>query len=217
MIAWMLFLKYDKFEISVCKVFSLLFVEFGVIKLSQTFIGVPGVIHDNRQTSASFEMIVSSSCHPNHTKRTIPFSLALRLRRVCSTDSLFDKRSGMQRNLLLNWSNEIKRVRCISRNDTLKPRQETKSSDRTPFFISLNQSIKNFINGSVNDLAEGKPSTNRGHLPKITLWPCSTSTTFFRNKFISESSDLTLTLIMEMKFKAHWFRDKIIRLRSQKR
>ena len=30
--------------------------------------------------------LLSSSCHPQHTKKAIPFSLALRLRRICSTD-----------------------------------------------------------------------------------------------------------------------------------
>ena len=38
------------------------------------------------------QYLLKSSCHPNHTKRTIPFSLALRLRRICSTDTFFDQR-----------------------------------------------------------------------------------------------------------------------------
>ena len=37
------------------------------------------------------QYLLISSCHPNHTKRTIPFSLALRLRRICSTDTFFDQ------------------------------------------------------------------------------------------------------------------------------
>ena len=35
---------------------------------------------------------LKTSCHPTHTKRTIPFSLVLRLRRICSTDIFFNKR-----------------------------------------------------------------------------------------------------------------------------
>ena len=33
------------------------------------------------------------SCHPLHTKKAIPFSLALRLRRICSTDETFKIRT----------------------------------------------------------------------------------------------------------------------------
>ena len=32
------------------------------------------------------QYLLQSSCHPLHTKRAIPFSLALRLRRICSSD-----------------------------------------------------------------------------------------------------------------------------------
>ena len=37
------------------------------------------------------QYLLKTSCHPAHTKRTIPFSLALRLRRICSTDDFFNK------------------------------------------------------------------------------------------------------------------------------
>ena len=36
--------------------------------------------------------LLSSSCRPHHTKKAIPFSLALRLRRICSTDAKFKHR-----------------------------------------------------------------------------------------------------------------------------
>ena len=38
------------------------------------------------------QYLLKSSCHPNHRERTIPFSLALRLRRMCTTDTFFDQR-----------------------------------------------------------------------------------------------------------------------------
>ena len=38
------------------------------------------------------QYLLKASCHPTHTKRTIPFSLALRLGRICSTDVFFNKR-----------------------------------------------------------------------------------------------------------------------------
>ena len=37
--------------------------------------------------------LLKTSCHPNHTKKAIPFSLFLRIRRICSTDTFFDQRS----------------------------------------------------------------------------------------------------------------------------
>ena len=38
--------------------------------------------------------LLYSSCHPLHTKKAIPFSLALRLRRICSTDETFNLRAA---------------------------------------------------------------------------------------------------------------------------
>ena len=36
--------------------------------------------------------LLSSSCHPQHTKTSIPFSLPLRIRRICSTNATFQIR-----------------------------------------------------------------------------------------------------------------------------
>ena len=38
--------------------------------------------------------LLQSSCHPLHTKRAIPFSLALRLQRICSSDESFTLRAN---------------------------------------------------------------------------------------------------------------------------
>ena len=40
------------------------------------------------------QYLLKSSCHPSHTKQSIPFSIALRLRRICSTDEFFNTRSS---------------------------------------------------------------------------------------------------------------------------
>ena len=42
-----------------------------------------------------------NSCHPRHTKTAIPYSLSLRLRRICSSDELFETRAGELHNILL--------------------------------------------------------------------------------------------------------------------
>ena len=38
--------------------------------------------------------LLQSSCHPLHTKRAIPFSLTLRLQRICSSDEIFTLRAN---------------------------------------------------------------------------------------------------------------------------
>ena len=40
------------------------------------------------------QYLLQSSCHPLHTKRAIPFGLALRLRRICSSDESFRLRAN---------------------------------------------------------------------------------------------------------------------------
>ena len=95
------------------------------------------------------QYLLKTSCHPNHTKKAIPFSLFLRIRRICSTDPFFDQRNrelieylikrGYSRTSLQSDAN---RVCSISRHATLQP-QEKKSAktDRTPFVTSFNPAL----------------------------------------------------------------------------
>ena len=39
-----------------------------------------------------------TSCHPKHTKTSLPYCLALRLRRICSSENLFHQRTHTQCN-----------------------------------------------------------------------------------------------------------------------
>ena len=70
------------------------------------------------------QYLLQSSCHPKHTKRAIPFSLALRLRRICSSDDTFTLRTNELKTYLnkrgynLSFLNqEIGRVNDITRSD----------------------------------------------------------------------------------------------------
>ena len=94
------------------------------------------------------QYLLKSSCYPIHTKRTIPFSLALRLRRICSTDTFFDQRYKELISYLVKrgyshffLQREINRVRCIPRHETLKPRQEHSNTDGTPFVTTFNPAL----------------------------------------------------------------------------
>ena len=99
------------------------------------------------------QYLLKTSCHPNDTKNAIPFSLFLRIHRICSTDTFFDQRNrelieylikrGYSRTSLQRDAN---RVRSIPRHATLQP-QEKKSAktDRIPFVHSsrLNSYVAN--------------------------------------------------------------------------
>ena len=95
------------------------------------------------------QYLLKTSCHPNHTKKAIPFSLFLRIRRICSTETFFDQRSrelieylakrGYSRTSLQRDAN---RVRSIPRHATLQPQeQKSAKTDRTPFVTSFNPAL----------------------------------------------------------------------------
>ena len=46
------------------------------------------------KSTDTHQYLLSSSCHPNHIKKSIPYSLALRIRRICSTDDNFKQRTN---------------------------------------------------------------------------------------------------------------------------
>ena len=87
------------------------------------------------------------SCHPRHCVRSIPYSLALRLRRICSADYIFDKRASELQDRLEKRGYpsqlveaSIKKVRLLQRTDVLNYIQPKKTHDRVPFIITHNPS-----------------------------------------------------------------------------
>ena len=55
-----------------------------------------------KKPTAVAQYLLPSSCHPGHITKNIPYSLAYRLRRICSTDQLFEERLLELKNDLLN-------------------------------------------------------------------------------------------------------------------
>ena len=95
--------------------------------------------------------LLHSSSHPYHTKKSIPYSLALRLRRICSKDDFFDTRStelehyltkrGYKNNFV---KSQTSRAKSIPRNKTLRENlPEIKKPDRVPFITTYNPALPN--------------------------------------------------------------------------
>ena len=46
------------------------------------------------KSTDTHQSLLHTSCHPNHVRKSIPFSLALRIRRICSTTEKFQRRTS---------------------------------------------------------------------------------------------------------------------------
>ena len=87
------------------------------------------------------QYLLTSSCHPAHVTSNIPFSLALRIVRICSLTSDRDKRLSELKNLLLERNYRpgiinaaIERAKNIPRVETLK-KIESESKNQRPVFV----------------------------------------------------------------------------------
>ena len=108
--------------------------------------------HLDSSSSDKHQYLLHSSCHPIRTKRAIPFSLALRLRRICSTNETFTLRTnelieylykrGYNRYFL---QREIQRVNNITRTEALIKPHDTSTLDkpkRFPLVITYNPALR---------------------------------------------------------------------------
>ena len=96
--------------------------------------------------------LLYSSCHPLHTKNAIPFSLALRLRRICSTDETFNIRTAQLTTYLLKRgykrnfvTKQIQRAANIPRRLALQTKEMNKPT-RVPFITTFNPSLPHIFN-----------------------------------------------------------------------
>ena len=117
------------------------------------------------------QYLLHSSCHPLHTKRAIPSSLALWLRRMCSTNEAFTLRTngliiylnkrGYKRHFL---HQEIRRVHNITRDGELSPKHTPTSTldilVHVPIVIAYNpalRTISSIIRKHFNILTSSHP------------------------------------------------------------
>ena len=64
-----------------------------------------------RKPESSVQYLLPSSCHPPHCWKNIPYSVAFRLRRICSVRSHFPQKTYKRRRttwILLVWSEHLK-------------------------------------------------------------------------------------------------------------
>ena len=111
-----------------------------------------GTIETDLYTKPTDKHLLSSSCHPQHTKKAIPFSLALRIRRISSTDTNFTLHLNELRTYLLaqGYGNtfldsQFKRATNNSRTEALHTNCHH-SIDRLLFVVTYNPSLPHISN-----------------------------------------------------------------------
>ena len=88
--------------------------------------------------------LLRNSAHPTHVTRAIPYGVATRIRRNCSTDEAFTKRSSEYQGYLYNWgynprlvSQQFEKAKSISRETLLQP-QPKESKKIFPLVLDFN-------------------------------------------------------------------------------
>lgn len=94
------------------------------------------------------QYLLPSSCHPRHCCRNIPYSLALRVRRICSQDSDFKIRTTElsqhlhSRGYKSNGINDaISRANAVHRETLLTNKPTLKSTEKIPFVLTYHPDL----------------------------------------------------------------------------
>ena len=119
----------------------------GKSKEKLSYLDVLVSIKDNRTSSDVYckptdihQYLDSKWCHPSHVKKGIPYGQALRVRRICNSDEIFDKRlkelkgqlvkRGFKKNMIENQFEKAKAKRRenLLYQDTNRNKQQNISS-----------------------------------------------------------------------------------------
>ena len=94
--------------------------------------------------------LLHTSCHPSHIKKSIPFSLSLCIRRICSTTEKFQQRTNELLEFLCKrghrrqyMQSQISKAFQIPRRDTLFYKSKTGNTDQPVFVTTYNPSLPN--------------------------------------------------------------------------
>ena len=124
------------------------------------------------KTTDKHQYLLHSSRHPRHTKRAIPFSLALRFRLICSYDETFKQLFNELKSYLnkprynLSFLNhKVARVQNITRTQALTPKDNPTANQpqRVTLVITYNQALRyvsSIINKHFNILSSSPHCTN---------------------------------------------------------
>jgi hypothetical protein len=97
------------------------------------------------------QYLLPTSCHPKHCSRNIPYSQALRIRRICTNTDTFNKRADELSAHLQSRgyrtdsvSEAIMKARAHKRDDLLKPNtKDTNTNKRLPFVVTYHPNLPN--------------------------------------------------------------------------
>ena len=94
------------------------------------------------------QLLHRTSCHPNHTKKGIPYSQTLRIRRICSDEQFFKGRVGDLKTSLLargygenEVDSQIDRVRDKNRATLLDPITKEKDDTKIAFVLTYHPAL----------------------------------------------------------------------------
>ena len=98
------------------------------------------------------QYLLSSSCHPPHVTKSIPYSQALKIRRICSTDKSLKKRLGQLKNHLKRRGykqsiikKSFNKAHDISRSSLLQHKQKQKCKKK-PCVLAYHPCLRNSFN-----------------------------------------------------------------------
>ena len=99
------------------------------------------------------QYLLTSSCHPAHVTTNIPFSLALRIVRICSLPADRDKRLAELKKMLLERDYKpglidavIEKAKAIPRSEALKKVENKKDNKRPVFVITYDPRLPSITN-----------------------------------------------------------------------
>ena len=91
------------------------------------------------------QYLYQTSCHSKHTKDSVPYSLALRLRCICSTEHRFSLRTDdMKQHLLKRGytkgciNDTINKASQVPRREAIMEKLQQNKLDRVPFVVTYN-------------------------------------------------------------------------------
>ena len=147
--------KFTEFISTLNKIYPSIKFTSDISPTSTHFLDVTVILNEDNTISTDLyikptdthQYLLSTSAHPKHTKQSIPYSLALRLRRICPNDDTFNKRTNQLLTYLTKRGykrkhvhNEIRKVSKTTRQSSLETKQK-RHNNRTPFVFTYHPSI----------------------------------------------------------------------------